>query len=195
MKHVGKLKTTGSKVIVVNRTLPGDAMSALVIDRDALRPLEEDMIVPLLESTEGQDAFEFGHVLGRHRMPLEDSPNLETADKANSLQGISILEHLHTSGQLLKQATENVLMTEEGADAVQLDKLNEMIAEQKGVRVEGLAIQPDTTASGDSAKNQARLMMARAERLEKQMNTLRDNAYELDPDLRPKKGRPKKQAD
>jgi hypothetical protein len=96
---------------------------------------------------------------------------------------------------LLKQATENVLMTEENADAVQLDKLNEMIAEQKGVRVEGLAIQPDTTASGDSAKNQARLMMARAERLEKQMNTLRDNAYELDPDLRPKKGRPKKQAD
>ena len=37
MKHVGKLKTTGSKVIVINRTLPGDAMSALVIDRDALR--------------------------------------------------------------------------------------------------------------------------------------------------------------
>ena len=57
MKHVGKLKTTGSKVIVINRTLPGDAMSALVIDRDALRPLEEDMIIPLLESTEGQDAF------------------------------------------------------------------------------------------------------------------------------------------
>ena len=58
-------------------------------------------------------------------------------------------------------------MTEENADAVQLDKLNEMIAEQKGVRVEGLAIQPDTTASGDSAKNQARLMMARAERFER----------------------------
>jgi hypothetical protein len=38
-------------------------------------------------------------------------------------------------------------------------------------------------------------MMARAERLEKQMNTLKENAYELDPDLRPKKGRPKKQAD
>ena len=98
-------------------------MSALVIDRDALRPLEEDMIVPLLESTEGQDAFEFAHVLGRHRMPLEDSPNPETADKANSVQGISILEHLHTQGMLLKQATENVLMTEEGADALQLDKL------------------------------------------------------------------------
>ena len=195
MKHVGKLKTTGSKVIVVNRTLPGDAMSALVIDRDALRPLEEDMIVPLLESTEGQDAFEFGHVLGRHRMPLEDSPNLETADKANSLQGISILEHLHTSGQLLKQATENVLMTEPGADAIQLDKLNEIIAEQKGVRVEGLAIQSDTNDQGDSNKTEAKLMLNRASKLEEQMTAMRERAYELDPELRPKKGRPKKSAE
>ncbi len=195
MKHVGKLKTTGSKVIVVNRTLPGDPFSCLVIDRDSLRPLEEDIIGDLIESNDGQDAFEFGHILGRHKMPLEDSPNTDTADKANSMQGISVLEHLHTTGQLLKQATENVLMTEEGADAVQLDKLNEMIAEQKGVRVEGLAIQADTTSSGDSAKTEAKLMLSRADKLEHQMNVFRERAYELDPDLKPKKGRPKKQSD
>jgi hypothetical protein len=96
---------------------------------------------------------------------------------------------------LLKQATENVMVTEEGADAVQLDKLNEMIASQKGVDLAGLSIQPDTTAAGTSGKNEAKLMLARAERLEKKMNVLKERAYELDPELKPKKGRPKKQTE
>ena len=103
-----------------------------------------------------------------------------------------MLEHLHTSGRLIKQPTENVLVTEEGADAIQLDKLNEMIAEQKGVKVEGLAIQADTTAEGTSATTEARLYISRAERLQKQVDAYKERAYELDPELRPRKGRPKK---
>ena len=55
-----------------------------------------------------------------------------------------------------------------------------------------LAIQPDTTAQGTSGKNEAKLMLARAERLEKKMLVLKERAYELDPELKPKKGRPKK---
>jgi hypothetical protein len=73
MKHVGNLKTTGVKVIVVNRTLPGDPLSCLVIDRQALKPFESEIVESLLESGDGQNAFEFGHVLGRHRMPLDDA--------------------------------------------------------------------------------------------------------------------------
>ena len=38
-------------------------------------------------------------------------------------------------------------------------------------------------------------MLNRAEKLEKQMLAMRERAYELDPDTRPKKGRPKKNAD
>ena len=87
------------------------------------------------------------------------------------------------------------MVTEEGADAVQLDKLNEMIAQQRGVDIHGLAIQPDTTSAGTSGKNEAKLMLARAERLEKKMLVLKERAYELDPELRPRKGRPKKQTE
>ncbi len=195
MKHVGQLKTTGSKVIVINRTLPGDPMSSLVIDKDALRPFESDQVMDLLESNDGQNAFEFAHILGRMKMPLEDSLNPEEAAAANSIKGITVLEHLHNKGLLIKQATENVLMTEEGADAIQLDKLNELIAEQKGVRVEGLAIQADTNEQGDSMKTEAKLMINRANKLEEQMLAMRERAYELDPELRPKKGRPKKSAE
>ena len=195
MKHVGMLKTTGTKVIIAYRTLPDDPYSSLVIDRDAMLPFEEDIIEGLLESKDGQDAFEFAHILGRHKMPLEESNDKIVQDQATSLQGVSVLEWLHTNGKLLKQATENVMVTEEGADAVQLDKLNEMIADQRGVDIHGLAIQPDTTSAGTSGKNEAKLMLARAERLEKKMLVLKERAYELDPDLRPKKGRPKKQTE
>ena len=192
MKHVGRLKTTGTNVIIAYRTIPDDALSALVIDRDAMRPFEEDIVEGLLESKDGQDSFEFAHILGRHKMPLEDSQNPIVQDQATSITGVSVLEYLHTNGKLLKQATENVMVTEEGADAVQLDKLNQMIADQKGVDIHGLAIQPDTTAQGTSGKNEAKLMLARAERLEKKMLVLKERAYELDPELKPKKGSPKK---
>ena len=195
MKHMGMLKTTGTKVILAYRTLPQDPLSSLVIDRDAMLPFEEDIIEGLLESKDGQDAFEFAHVLGRHRMPLEDSQNEIVQDQATSVQGVTVLEHLHTTGKLLKQATENVMVTEQGADAVQLDKLNEMIASQRGVDLAGLSIQPDTTSAGTSGKNEAKLMLARADRLEKKMLELKERAYELDPELRPRKGRPKKSKD
>ncbi len=195
MKHIGMLKTTGTKVILAYRTLPQDPLSSLVIDRDAMLPFEEDIIEGLLESKDGQDAFEFAHVLGRHRMPLEDSQNEMVQDQATSVQGVTVLEHLHSTGKLLKQATENVMVTEQGADAVQLDKLNEMIASQRGVDLAGLSIQPDTTSAGTSGKNEAKLMLARADRLEKKMLVLKERAYELDPELRPRKGRPKKSKD
>ena len=195
MKHVGMLKTTGTKVIIAYRTIPDDAYSSLVIDRDAMLPFEEDIIEGLLESKDGQDAFEFAHILGRHKMPLEESNVKSEQDVATSMSGVSVLEWLHSNGKLLKQATENVMVTEEGADAVQLDKLNEMIADQRGVDIHGLAIQPDTTSAGTSGKNEAKLMLARAERLEKKMLVLKERAYELDPELRPRKGRPKKQTE
>ena len=195
MKHIGMLKTTGTKVILAYRTLPQDPLSSLVIDRDAMLPFEEDIIEGLLESKDGQDAFEFAHVLGRHRMPLEDSQNEMVQDQATSVQGVTVLEHLHSTGKLLKQATENVMVTEQGADAVQLDKLNEMIASQRGVDLAGLSIQPDTTSAGTSGKNEAKLLLARADRLEKKMLVLKERAYELDPELRPRKGRPKKSKD
>ena len=195
MKHVGMLKTTGTKVIIAYRTIPSDPYSSLVIDRDAMLPFEEDIIEGLLESKDGQDSFEFAHILGRHKMPLEDSPNAIVQDQATSVQGVSVLEYLQTNGKLLKQATENVMVTEQGADAIQLDKLNEMIASQRGVDLAGLSIQPDTTSQGTSGKNEAKLMLARAERLEKKMLVLKERAYELDPELKPKKGRPKKQTE
>ena len=52
MKHVGRLKTTGTNVIIAYRTIPDDALSALVIDRDAMRPFEEDIVEKAAQACE-----------------------------------------------------------------------------------------------------------------------------------------------
>ena len=52
MKHLGQLKSSSAKVVIINRTLPGDGLSCLVVNKDALRPFEEDLIMDLLQSPE-----------------------------------------------------------------------------------------------------------------------------------------------
>ena len=51
-----------------------------------------------------------------------------------------MLEFLHTRGHLKKVPTNLVLMTPNTQQTIQLDELNKMIAEQKGVSLEQLAI-------------------------------------------------------
>jgi len=195
MKHIGFLKKTNSKVIVVYKTIPGDPQSCLVIDKDALRPFEEDQIVPNLESKDGQDAFDFGDLLARKKMPVDAMIDQAGEEVAQTIQGVSVLEYLHSKGMLIKQPTHNVVMTE-GTSNVVLEELNQMIAQQRGVRVDDLAPKdPTNLEKGDPQKIEAKNILARAERLEVQVNELKERAYTLDESLRPKKGRPKKSTD
>jgi hypothetical protein len=57
--------------------------------------------------------------------------------------GSNILEQIHLTGKLVKVATSGVVMTPTLVDEIPLDELNLMIAEQKGVRLEDLAIKDD----------------------------------------------------
>lgn len=193
MKHVGFLKKTNSKVIVVYKTIPGDPLSCLVIDKDSLRPFEEDQIIPNLESKDGQDAYDFGDLLSRKKMPVDAQISQSGEEIVQSVQGISVLEYLHVKGMLIKQPTYNVVMTEGNSD-VALDQLNQMIAQQRGVKVDDLAPKdPTNLPKGDPQKIEAKNILARATRLEAQVEELKERAYALDETLRPKKGRPKKE--
>ena len=69
IKHVGKLKNTGAKVIVVFRTLPGESQNALVLPTATLPDVYHDAIMSLVESEQGQDANEFGEIMFHRRMP------------------------------------------------------------------------------------------------------------------------------
>lgn len=194
MKHIGFVKKTNSKVIVIYKTIPGDPDSCLVVDRDALRPFEEDQIIPQLESKDGQDAFDFGDLLARRKMPVDAMVDQAGEEVAQSVTGVSVLQYLHSKGMLIKLPTYNVVMTPESNVQVPLNELNQLIADQRGVKVSDLAPKdPTNLPKDDPQKIEAKNILGRAERLILQAEELKERAYKLDESLRPKKGRPKKE--
>jgi hypothetical protein len=124
IKHVGRLKATGRKVLVAFRTLPGDAYSALVIDTVSLQDEQHNALIQLIESPAAQNAFEFHEVLARAKFP----------------DGSTMLPALHVQGKLLKVPTSAVEMTPNFQASINLSELNQIIAEQRGVSVSDLAV-------------------------------------------------------
>jgi hypothetical protein len=124
IKHVGRLTTTGRKVLVAFRTLPGDAFSALVIDTASLSDDEHNALIQLVEGPAAQQAFEFHEVLARAKFP----------------DGSTMLPSLHVKGKLLKVGTSDVEMTPNFQASINLAELNQIIAEQQGVSVSDLAV-------------------------------------------------------
>ena len=123
IKHIGRMKNTGAKVIVVFRTLPGDSGSALVLGTATLSDSYHDALMSVLESDQGQDVNEFGEIMYT-RMFSDGRPMLVAMQQDNRLQ---------------KVATDNVIMTPTPNDNVRLDELNVLIAGQKNMAVDDLA--------------------------------------------------------
>ena len=48
IKHVGRIKSTGRKCLIVFRTLPGDARSCLVVLTENLNPTYHDALMSLV---------------------------------------------------------------------------------------------------------------------------------------------------
>jgi hypothetical protein len=126
MKHVGKMKNNGAKVAVAYRTLPGDSGSALVIGTGSLPDSWHDTLMSIIQDPSGQQANELADILAVRRFQ----------------DGSTILTSLHTRGLLKKVPTNLVLMTPTGNPnvTVLLSELNQLIAEQRGVSVDDLAI-------------------------------------------------------
>ena len=127
-KHVGKMKNNSARVAVVYRTLPGDSSNALVVGTNGLTDSYHDSLMSLIESDTGQQANELAEVLAVRRFP----------------DGNVMLQYLHAGGHLKKVPTNLVLMTPTNQVSIQLDKLNQMIADQKGVSIEDLAVSDGT---------------------------------------------------
>jgi len=122
LKHIGRLKSNGLKVLIAFRTLPGESNQALVIPVANLSTEYHDAIMTLVETEQAQDAFEFGEIL--HIRPFPD--------------GKPMLLALRESQHLLKTATDNVLVTPNTTDSIVLADLNVVIAEQKNCAVDEL---------------------------------------------------------
>jgi hypothetical protein len=124
MKHVGKMKNNGARIVVAYRTIPGDATSALVVGTGNLNESFHDALMNLVQDVSGQQANELADVLASRLFP----------------DGSNMLSWLHTNGHLKKVPTNMVIMAPSSQASIQLDELNKLIAEQKGVDLEDLAV-------------------------------------------------------
>jgi hypothetical protein len=124
LKHIGRIKSTGSRILVAFRTIPGDSSFALIVDIASLTPPQHDAIINLVESDQAQEAFEFGEILAIRHFP----------------EGGLMLPVLSQLGKLQKVATSDILITPTSDEnqTLLLSDLNTIIAEQKNCAVDDL---------------------------------------------------------
>ena len=122
IKHIGKIKNTGVKVLVVFRTVPGESNMALVLPVAQLPDSYHDSIMEMVESQQAQEAFEFGEIMFIRSFP----------------DGRPMLQAVQADGRLQKVATDSVIMTPTPTDNISLSELNVLIAEQKNCSIDDL---------------------------------------------------------
>lgn len=198
IKHVGRVTTTKKKCIVAYRTLPGDSHFCLIIPTENLPDSYHDSIINLVESNAGQTAYEFAEAMMRTTLP----------------DGSNMLAALHTQGRLIKAPTSQIEMTPTTSTSILLSELNQLIAEQRGVPIDQLALKPNLSeekprerdlgepavaeksapvastpsqedVTFDSAESEAKFYRSQADKLAKQAAEFRRKAEELVPTKKP----------
>lgn len=122
LKHIGRLNNTGSKVLVVFRTLPGESDHALVLPVGNLSPQDHDTIMSMVETPQAQDSYELGEIMFIRTFS----------------DGRRMLQAANADGILIRVKTDQVIMTPNTRDEVPLSQLNVLIAEQKNCAVDDL---------------------------------------------------------
>jgi len=129
LKHVGRIKTNKRKVIVAYRTLPNDPNHCVVVTTENLEAADHDFLIKLVESNSGQVAYEFAEAMARST--LSDGSNM--------------LARFHTTGKMVRFPTDQIEMTPDTNTVIMLNELNQIVAEQKGISIEDLAIKDSST--------------------------------------------------
>ncbi len=124
MKHVGRQINNQRKCFVAYRVVPRDPENCLVVFSDSLDASYHDTLVEVVESNAGQTAYELADAM--IRVKLADGRNM--------------LTHFSATGKLVKMPTRDIEMTPNFSAKVNLAELNSIIAQQKGVAVEDLAV-------------------------------------------------------
>jgi hypothetical protein len=200
IKHVGQLTNTGRRCVVVFREIPNEPDNCLIVDTDALQDWMHDDVINSVESQGAQQSANF----------------YEYAQRAVFTDGSNMLQAMHARKLLVKVPTSLVKMTPNNTDSIMLDELNRLVREQNGDKP---AIQPvkdpnllnvagkdvteavsdyvdpkSTTADATPTDaDLAKSFLSQAETFEAEAQNLREQAYEMDPSLKPRRGRPAKQ--
>jgi len=149
-KHIGELADESkAKVVIMYRTVPGEADNCLVVGTKFLPDQYHNALMKAVESEGGQDADEFADFASRQTFP----------------DGTNMLAMLHNDNYIKKFKTKEIVVTYgSGEDGrILLNKLNEMIAKDKGITVKEMAKDPEaeTTAKKTTKKADAKKTAAK----------------------------------
>jgi hypothetical protein len=180
-KHTGQLVNTGVRIAVVFRKLPTDETHCLIVETERLPDSYHDYLIQCLNSKEAKETNDFYEVLNRRTFP----------------DGTNCLTSLHQKAYLRKEPVSNVTMLPLPGQSVPLalinatidKKVDEYVAQQRAQSpdqtiadtIAGVKVDPVVLAKG---------LIIQAELLEKDAAVKREEAYALDPDSRPGRGRP-----
>lgn len=178
-KHAGQLVNTGVRVAVVFRKLPNDDNHCLIVETERLPDSYHDYVIQTLNSKEASETNEFYEVLNRRTFP----------------DGLNCLTALHQRGFLRKEPIANVMMVPLPGKSVPLALINATIDKKVDEYMAKQAKQDNVVAETVNKVVQdpvavAKGLIAQAELLEADAAAKREEAYLLDPDSRPGRGRP-----
>jgi hypothetical protein len=134
MKHIGRQINPKRRAIVAYRVVPKEPNQCLVVFTDSLESDAHDALMNLVESNAGQTAYELAEAMDRAVLP----------------DGRNMLRAFAATGKFSKMPTDKIEMTPDMQNTVMLSELNDAIATQKGVTVEDLALQPQSSSSEQS---------------------------------------------
>ena len=139
-KHIGELVDGGSKVVIVYRTVPGEPDNCLVVGVKFLPDMYHNALMKAVEGA-GQEADELADYLGRQTFP----------------DGTNMLAMMHNDNYIKKFKTKEIMVTFGNTPdgRILLNKLNEMIAKEKGVKVSELQRDPDAKVETPKAVKKA----------------------------------------
>ncbi len=130
-KHIGELADESkAKVVIVYRTVPGEPNNCLLVGTKFLPDMYHNALMRAVESDGGQQSQELGEFLGRQTFP----------------DGTNMLAILHNDNYIKKFSTKDVIVTFGNTPdgRIALNKLNEQIARDMGIKVSELAVKDDT---------------------------------------------------
>ena len=198
LKHVGQVINTGRRCVVVFREIyneKGEVVepdNCLIVETDSLPDMQHQDMMRIVEGEPAQQTGDLYNVFARERFT----------------DGQMVLGWLNATGRLRKFPTNQILLTPTANNTLRLDKMNRIIEMQRAgqtqEQIENALV--DDTDSAPRAQTTAQTapsapasepgvlddttlakgLLEQAAQFESEVTRLREEAYTLDPSLKPK---------
>lgn len=174
-KHVGRIRNTDRRCVVVYMQIPGNEENALIVDTDALPDRFHDALMDVIDSTEGQQVTQLHTLLARRVMP--DS-------------GLDMMNAFHTYGLLRPVSIDNIVMFPAPNAPCPLRTIVDYINGNPEAKSEANPLDNRVLENQRADASQAQIDIAnnilqQAADLEAEAAKKREQAYRLVPALRP----------